>query len=80
MTITTAINSTLLTLGPSFALYHALDLKKFEIDSTALRALAIFKICSVIKLIILAVLIPLFNSTNISKFNENTPVFVVDTV
>ena len=60
MTISTTINSLLLTFGPLLATYHGLNLKENRAYGATLFGMLAFFLTQIVKFILIALIVPLF--------------------
>jgi hypothetical protein len=60
MTISTTINSMLLTFGPIFVTYHGFNLKDYHAYGACFFGALAFLLTQIAKFIIMALLIPVF--------------------
>lgn len=60
MTVTTTINSLLLTFGPIYATYNGFNLKDYNAYPAAFFGALGFMLTSIAKFILLAILVPIF--------------------
>ena len=77
MGITTAVNGVLLALGPSFALYYACDLPKYNVYIHALRAFGSFLFAQIAKTIILAIISIYLDSVDPASLSD-APIFMLN--
>ena len=60
MTVTTTINSLLLTFGPIYATYNGFGLKDYKAYPAAFYGAFAFIVTSIVKFLLLAILVPIF--------------------
>ena len=60
MTISTTINSLLLTFGPIIVTYQGFNLKEYHAYSASLYGAGAFVLTQMVKFILLAILVPIF--------------------
>lgn len=59
MTVTTTINSLLLTFGPVYATYNGLNLRDYKAYPAFLYGVLAFILASIVKFLSLAILVPI---------------------
>ena len=60
MTVTTTINSLLLTFGPIYATYNGVGLKEYKAYGAFLYGVFAYIVTSIVKFLLLAILVPIF--------------------
>ena len=77
MTVTTSINSLLLTFGPPYATYNGLDLKSYRAYPAFFYGAFAYVLTALVKFLLLAILVPIFVSASANFDNGNTDHVVI---